>query len=131
MKKKAPKDIEKENKPKPSLIPMDCLIALLCPAYLVGTLKYWRGSWRSGFYVSDMFDATQRHLTAFFYENEDIDKDNLERFGIQVYHLGAAIFCIICMFWSIKLDAKRFDDRQDKPAYYERLKKEGKNVKQD
>jgi hypothetical protein len=120
----APKDIEKEGKPKPSLLPLDCLIELLCPAYAEGVIKYYRDSWRIGFYVSDMFDATLRHLNG-FWSGEDIDPKS----PTKKLHLGGAIFSIICMYWSIKINPNKFDDRRGKPAHTARFGKGGiKNV---
>jgi hypothetical protein len=115
----APKDIEKEGKPKPSLLPLDCLIELLSPAYAEGLIKYYRDSWRIGFYVSDMFDATLRHLNAFYHDGQDIDPKS----PTKKLHLGGAIFSIICMYWSLKINPNKFDDRRGKPAHAVRFGK--------
>ena len=108
---KAPKDNVKEAKPQMSLLPMDLLQELLVPAYEEGLQKYFRESWRLGFKTSDMMDALQRHLTAFYYKRESEDPETFKAYGIRKHHLGAAIFCIISLYNSIKLDKKQFDDR--------------------
>lgn len=94
--KTGPKNIDKENKPKPSLIPMDLLIKALEPAYREGLIKYYRESWRIGFPTSDMYDGLMRHISAYFYDKEDYDPD-AAKLGIKKLHLGGALFCIICM----------------------------------
>ncbi len=109
-KKTAPKNTLLENKSKTSLLPFDILQELLTPAYFEGTLKYERESWRLGFPASKMMDACLRHLIKFYYEGEDFDKETKEQFNIEKHHLGAAIFCLLSMYWSIKVD-KELDDR--------------------
>ena len=111
MKRKAPKNNELEGKHKPSLIPWDIIIEMCCPAYLEGTIKYVRESWRHGFEMSNMYDACQRHLTKFFYLCEDYDQETWETYKIKKHHLGAAIFCIISMYWTQKIGRKDLDDR--------------------
>lgn len=109
--KRAPKNNLTEDKPQPSLIPMDILINVLEPAYREGLLKYERESWRKGFKTTDMMDALQRHITAFFYGGEEFDKQTLEEYGIEKHHLGAAIFCLISMYNSVK----SFPELDDRP----------------
>lgn len=112
-KERGPKNNLKENKHKMSEIPLDLLADLLCPAYKVGCEKYYRYSWRKGFLYSDMFDAAQRHMEKFFYENKDIDEDSLKEFGIEVHHLGAAIFSLIALYNS-HINFPENDDRPNK-----------------
>jgi len=102
IKKNAPKNNKKENKPDMSLLPLDLLTELLCPAYEVGIKKYWRDSWREGFKSTIMFAACLRHMTAFFFKGEDYDPDALKNQKIKVHHLGSAIFCLISMYDSWK-----------------------------
>lgn len=105
----APKNNEIENKPQPSLIPMDLLIEFLEPAYREGLIKYHRESWREGFYTTDMFDACQRHLSSYFYSCEDYDPD-AKKLGIKKTHLAGALFSIICMLDTLK-NHTELDDR--------------------
>jgi len=111
----APKNNLKENKPQPTLIPMDLLIRYLEPAYREGLLKYYRESWRQGFWVSDMIDAAQRHITDFFYEKEDFDPD-AEKLGIVKHHLAGAIFSLLCVLQTLEkhphLDDRFFPGRK-------------------
>lgn len=106
----APKDTLLENKPQPSVLPMDLLIEYLEPAYREGILKYYRESWREGFHTTIMFDALQRHLTKFFYEGEEFDQESFERFGIKKTHLGASLFCILAILNTLKTKPE-LDDR--------------------
>ena len=103
----APKNNEAENKQQMSLIPLDVIADMLCPAYEEGLEKYHRESWRKGFKQSVMMDACQRHLRKFFYEKEDFDPEYPEK-----HHLGAALFCIISMYNSWK-NHNELDDRHD------------------
>jgi hypothetical protein len=107
--KTGPKNNVIENKPQPSLIPIDLLIKALEPAYREGLLKYYRNSWREGFLTSTMFDATIRHLSAYFYDKEDYDQD-AEKLGIKKLHLGGALFSILCMIDTL-LNHPELDDR--------------------
>jgi hypothetical protein len=107
----APKNNEQEGKHQPSLLPLDLLMELMCPAYLEGTIKYIRESWRHGFKMSVMFDACQRHLEKFFYQYEDYDKETWDKYRIKKHHLGAAMFCIVAMYWTQKIKRKDLDDR--------------------
>lgn len=116
MTKTAPKNNLKENKPQPSLIPFDILIKYLEPAYREGLIKYSRESWREGFWVSDMVDASLRHITEFFYEKEDFDPDS-EKLGVIKHHLGGAIFSLLCILQTLEkrpeLDDRFFPDRKE------------------
>lgn len=85
------------------------LLVHLCPPFLrnmmisalaYGTKKYFKDSWRAGFLVSDMYDATNRHMDAFFHEREDIDEES------QCHHLDCAIFSIAMMRYSVDLEGK-------------------------
>ena len=107
---RAPKKSKQENKPQPSLIPMDILIEVLEPAYREGLLKYERESWRKGFLTTEMMDAAMRHIEKCFYEKEDFDKDAMN-FKIKKHHLGGAIFSLICMYYSLT----RYPDLDDRP----------------
>ena len=113
----APKNNLEEDKQQPSLMPLDVLMDLLEPAYREGLIKYRRESWREGFFCSDMFDATMRHLIEFYYNREDLDSD-AKKLNIKKHHLGAAIFSIICMYQSIttrpELDNRPSVVRQNK-----------------
>ncbi len=103
----APKNNLEENKLQMSLLPIDTLAEMLCPAYQEGLEKYKRDSWREGFKTSVMMDACLRHLTAFYYKGEDFDTEYPDK-----HHLGAALFCIISMYYSWK-NHKELDDRKD------------------
>jgi hypothetical protein len=107
----APKNIEQEDKPKMSAIPLDLLRDFLLPAYKEGWVKYYRESWRKGFKISDMMDAHERHMTQFFHELEDYDQETWKKYGIKKHHLGAMLFCIICMCDTIK-NHPELDDRR-------------------
>ena len=92
-----------------SLLPLDLLVPILEPAYREGVEKYERESWRKGFHVSKMFDATMRHLMAFYYNREFYDPDPLAmKYG--KCHLGGSVFSIINMFNTIQ-NGKGIDDR--------------------
>ena len=104
----APKANLVENKPCPTLLPIDIIAELLIPAYLEGVTKYERESWRRGFYISTMIDAAQRHINAFFYEGQDIDPDS----STGKHHLGGAIFSLLSAYHSIKYH-QHLDDRRD------------------
>jgi hypothetical protein len=109
----APKNIEQENKPKPSLIPLDLLIEFLEPAYREGTIKYYRESWRLGFNTTDMFDAAIRHLEKYFYQKEDYDQETWEKYKIKKHHLAGALFSIICMLDTFKNHPELENRKQD------------------
>jgi len=111
--KEAPKNNKTENKPQPSLIPMDLLLESLEPAYREGLLKYARESWREGFYTSTMYDAAIRHLTDFFFKGEDFDSD-AEKLGIKKMHLGGALFSILCMVDTVLNHPEKDDRRKQK-----------------
>jgi len=122
MNKTAPKNNLKEGKPRPSLLPIDLLIEALCPGYEEGILKYYRESWRLGFYTSDMYDSTIRHLKAYFHDREDYDPDS-EKLGIKKLHLGGALFSILCMVDTL-LNHPELDDRgKDYSPKQEQIKK--------
>ena len=110
--KEAPKNNLKENKPQPSLIPMDLLLQALEPAYREGLLKYSRESWREGFKYSTMYDSAIRHLSDFYFKEEDFDPDAAE-LGIIKMHLGGALFSILCMVDTF-LNHPEKDDRRQK-----------------
>jgi len=112
-KDRGPKNNVKEDKPQPSLIPLDVLIKVLEPAYRVGLKKYNRESWRKGFHTTTMMDACMRHLSKFYYEGKDLDEESLGEFGIEVHHLGAAIFCLISIYNTLETKPE-FDDRPNK-----------------
>ena len=116
----APKNNKEENKPQPTLIPIDVLIDYLEPAYREGLIKYYRESWRRGFWVSDMIDAAIRHINAFFYEKEDLDPD-AGKLGIVKHHLAGAIFSLICILQTLEKHP-HLDDRFDLTMKYEKDK---------
>ncbi len=101
----APKNNESESKLQMSLIPLDVLAEMLCPAYQEGIDKYYRESWRKGFRTSVMMDACLRHLTAFYFQGEDFDPEYQTK-----HHLGAAVFCLISMYFSVQ-NFPELDDR--------------------
>ena len=104
--KTAPKNNLSENKPRPSLLPMDILIKYIVPAYEEGIVKYDRESWREGFHTSVMVDAAMRHITDFYWGGEDIDKNS----STGKHHLAGAIFSLISILHT--LDTKpSLDDR--------------------
>ena len=102
----APKNNIEEGKTRMSLLPLDILSEMLCPAYEEGVKKYEKDSWRKGFLLSIMMDACLRHLTAFFYTHEDYDPTYPKK-----HHLGAATFCLISMYHSWK----NYPDSDDRP----------------
>jgi hypothetical protein len=110
-KNRAPKNTAQENKPKPSLIPFDICMEYDEPAYQEGLIKYYRESWRKGFPISEMYDACQRHLKAFFYEMQDYDQD-AAKLGIKKHHLAGARFSIACMLQTLR-DHPEMDDREE------------------
>jgi hypothetical protein len=109
----APKNHIEEGKPQLSLIPDDLLRDFLEPTYQEGLVKYSRESWREGFPITVMMDALKRHMTAFFYDGEDYDLESKEKYGIKKHHLGAALFCVLCMCDTVK-NHPELDDRRNK-----------------
>lgn len=108
----APKNHEKEDKHDMSELPLDLLAELLCPAYKEGTVfKYYRNSWRLGFKLSVQMSALLRHISAFYYYREEYDQDTLKQFNHKKHHIGAAIFCLLCMYNSLLVNPEKFDDR--------------------
>lgn len=105
----ASKNIDLENKPKPSLIPQDILTEILEPAYREGLIKYKREDWRLGFKTTDMMDALKRHVDAYYYKGENYDPD-AEKIGCKKHHLGGALFSLICMCDTF-LNHPELDDR--------------------
>ena len=101
----APKNNKEEKKAEMSLLPLDVLADMLCPAYEEGVEKYERESWREGFQTSILMDACLRHLKAFYYNREDFDPERPEK-----HHLGAALFCLISMYHSWE-NYPEMDDR--------------------
>jgi len=106
----APKNHEQEGKAKMRLLPLDLLREYLIPAYEEGLEKYFEESWRLGFNISTMMDGLQRHMEEFYYKGEDLDHETLEKYGIEKTHLGAALFCILCMCQTMK-NYPELDDR--------------------
>lgn len=105
----APKNNIQDNKPKPTLLPIDVLIKYLCPAYEEGLIKYERESWRRGFQVSILVDAAIRHISDFYYRGEDWDRD-AEKVGVKKHHLAGAIFSLLSILHT--LDTRpELDDR--------------------
>ncbi|MCP3966700.1 MAG: hypothetical protein GY718_10170 [Lentisphaerae bacterium] len=99
-----------------SLLPLDILAEMLCPAFQEGLEKYYRESWREGFQTSVMMDACLRHLSAFYYEREAFDPKYPEK-----HHLGAAVFCLIAMYNSWK-NHEELDDRPGGVVALEEIK---------
>lgn len=106
----APKNNVDENKPQPSLLPMDILVPMLEPAYREGIIKYQRESWRLGFKSTVMYDALRRHLDKWFYELESFDSGPKEKYNINKHHLGAAMFCLINLYMT-EMHHPELDDR--------------------
>lgn len=106
----APKNNVSEDKPQPSLIPMDILIPMLEPAYREGVIKYKRESWRLGFNSTVMYDALIRHQTKWFFHLESNDPEPMEKFNLRKHHLGAAIFCLINLY-NTEINFPHLDDR--------------------
>lgn len=104
----APKNDIKEGKHRPTLLPMDIITEVLCPAYEEGVDKYYRESWRQGFEISKMIDAASRHIDAFFYEGKNIDLSS----STKKHHLGGAIFSLISAYHTLKYHPE-LDDRRD------------------
>jgi hypothetical protein len=111
--KTAPKNNEVEKKTRFSLLPWDIIANLVTPAYEEGTLKYVRESWREGFQMSVMYDAAQRHINAFYFDKEKYDQETLEKYKIKKHHIGAAIFCLLAMYWT-SITRPELDDRPKK-----------------
>ena len=124
----APKNNTTENKPETSLIPDDLLEEFLTSCYAEGIKKYFRESWRLGFKTSVMQSALKRHLTAYFYKGEDWDKETLETYGIKKHHLGAVIFCALCMLDTYKNHPEK-DDRPCKLKHLQDYFKKTKKIK--
>lgn len=112
IKSRAPKDTEKEKKPDASLIPLDLLIDFLVPAYEEGVIKYYRDSWREGFTTTHMTGALLRHLKDYI-DGEDFDQETFNKFKIKKHHLGAMLFCVLCMCDTYK-NHPDLDDRRKK-----------------
>lgn len=108
----APKNNQKENKPQPSLLPIDVLLEFVEPAYREGVIKYERESWRLGFEVSTLVDAAIRHINAFYYLGEDMDSD-AEKLGVKKHHLAGAVFSLLSLLWTLKVRPE-LDDRMIK-----------------
>jgi hypothetical protein len=106
----APKAWRQEGKPRPSLLPLDVLIKYVVAAYEEGVIKYERESWRQGFYVSDLIDAAQRHIEAFFWRGEDYDPAAAE-LGVKKHHLAGAIFSLLSILHTLDLGIEALDDR--------------------
>jgi hypothetical protein len=99
------------GKVRPSLLPLDVLIKYVVPAYEEGVIKYERESWRQGFYVSDLIDAAQRHIEAFFWKGEDYDQEAWDQFKIKKHHLAGAIFSLLSILHTLDLGIAELDDR--------------------
>jgi hypothetical protein len=114
MSETAPKNNRKEGKPRMSLLPLDVLATHVTPAYEEGVLKYERESWRRGFYVSDLVDAAQRHITDFFYKGEDYDPD-AAKLGVKKHHLAGAIFSLLSILHTLDTRPELDDRKKDMP----------------
>lgn len=104
----APKNAGKEGKARITLLPMDILTEYLVPAYEEGLIKYERESWRRGFLVSEMIDASLRHIYAFQFSDEDQDQESVT----NKHHLAGAIFSLISALHTLKHHPD-LDDRRD------------------
>jgi hypothetical protein len=104
--KTAPKNNTQENKPQPTLLPLDVLLKYLEPAYREGVIKYERESWRGGFHVSVLVDAALRHIIEFYWQGKDADADS----STGKHHLAGAIFSLCSILHT--LDTRpELDDR--------------------
>jgi hypothetical protein len=92
-----------EGKCRMGMIPLDCH-KWEADGFAVGALKYSPNNWRKGMLISTQMDSLMRHLTAFFYENEDIDKET----GVR--HLGLAQ-CNLAMMVNTIMNHPELDDR--------------------
>jgi len=101
----APKNNQIEGKPDMSLLPMDLLEKYLVPVYEVGVKKYFRESWRAGFKSSVMIAAILRHLTRWYWHNEELDAQDHQ------HHLGAIIFCCLSLLNTLETKS-HLDDRR-------------------
>lgn len=98
-----PKDAIGSLKAPMSVVPMQ-VIAEVGVALLEGALKYGRFNYRkSAIKASVYFDATQRHLNA-WYEGEDLDPDS------ELSHITKAI-ASLTVFRDAMLNGKVIDDR--------------------
>ncbi len=102
----APKNNIQEGKPRLSLLPLDLLEKYLVPAYEEGVIKYERESWRGGFHTSVLVDAALRHLTEFFWLNEDTDPDS----PTGKHHLAGVLFCCLSILNTLETRPE-LDDR--------------------
>lgn len=105
----APKNHVAEGKARCTLNPNDLILRYLTPAYEEGVLKYYRESWRKGFYVSVMTDAMYRHIEKFYYQGEDWDPE-AEKMGVRKHHLAAVIFCALSILNTLETRPE-LDDR--------------------
>lgn len=111
----APKASRSEKKTRISVLPLDLLAEFVAPAYEEGIDKYERESWRKGFLVSEMVDACFRHIVAFFWDGEDLDPEP-SALKHKKHHLGAAVFCLLSILWTLKTRPELDDRPNKKPA---------------
>lgn len=91
-----------QGKPRISLCP-SWLRIMMVRALEYGCVKYFQESWRKGFKVSDMYDATNRHMDSFFHDREDYDEES------GCHHLDCAMFSLAMMRYSV--DVSGLDNR--------------------
>lgn len=95
------------NKPRVDLMPLDILECLTRPLEL-GMLKgYQRDNWLKGINFRASKAAALRHLSKFFDEGEDYDKEGMDKFNYHVSHIDMALFNLASI--ALQFKRKRFD----------------------
>lgn len=74
---------------------------------MYGAAKYQKYNWKKGISFSRLYNASLRHITA-FWKGEDLDTET----GIS--HLAHAMCCLMFLEWH-RENKKDLDDRQNKP----------------
>ena len=98
---------ESEGKPPISLVPRE-FIEGAARAFAFGAKKYSAHNWRKGIAHSKIYDALQRHLTA-YNEGEDLADDS------KLKHLDHAAACL-AMLMAGCVDHPELDDRYKEPT---------------
>ena len=99
------------SKPRVDLVPLDVLECLCRPLEL-GMLKgYQRDNWVKGIPFRTSKAAVLRHLSKFFDEGQDYDKESLEKFNFKVAHIDMALFNLMSIALQFKRGRVDLDDR--------------------
>lgn len=98
---------ESEGKPPISLVPRE-FVEGAARAFAFGAKKYSAHNWRKGIAHSKLYDALQRHLTA-YNEGEDLADDS------KLKHLDHAAACL-AMLMAGCVDHPELDDRYKEPT---------------